>query len=266
MSDQENNTELGAAHKVQRQSCRWSAILTAFFIIGLALTIYALFHVAANLRSRLDNTRLNPLGLGADSLLLGGEMRFAPVALIGDSRAEMWREFPQVAGHWRNFGVSGHTTGQVLARFAVEVKPTKPGIIVIIAGVNDLGIAGDSAQHRQEIEQDAERNLGRLVRLARDDGAAIIVATIVGIGDLPLRRRLDWPGDFEANRARLNRFIRNLAAPGVLVLDAEAILQHGPHPDVEAMADFIHFNSVGYARLNRELEPLLRTLVSLPPK
>ncbi len=235
-------------------------------LLAMAVTLFVMYRQLTKLENRLDETRLNPLTLNADALLFGGAKQFAPVVLIGDSRAQMWTRFPQVTdrGVSRNFGVSGHTTGQVLARYVLEIKPTKPEVIVVVAGVNDLGIPSESADHRREIEKDAERNLRRLVTLAREDGTQVIITTIFGIGELPLRRLLDWPTDFEANRAQLNQSIRGLAGPGVHVLDAESVLQPSDKVDPEVLADFIHLNTEGYTRLNRQIEPVLRKLLVQP--
>ena len=95
----------------------------------------------------------------------------ASLAALGDSLTARYRlsfSYPDLLGRWRgipvrNFGVSGDTTAQMLARLAeVLASGPTPQVVVILGGTNDIA--------RGMPVEDALRNLRTIAERVRDSG------------------------------------------------------------------------------------------------
>jgi len=63
------------------------------------------------------------------------------VVYMGDSITDFWISNDSVffaAKPYLDRGISGQTTGQMLLRFRQDVINLKPGVVVILAGINDI--------------------------------------------------------------------------------------------------------------------------------
>ena len=63
------------------------------------------------------------------------------VVFMGDSITEFWKVFDNsffTNKPYVNRGISGQTTPQMLLRFQQDVIDLKPGLVVILAGINDI--------------------------------------------------------------------------------------------------------------------------------
>ncbi|MCE5311003.1 MAG: exo-alpha-sialidase [Acidobacteriales bacterium] len=82
--------------------------------------------------------------------------------------------------HVVNAGVGGNTTWQMLERIERDVKPYGPKLVLVMAGLNDAAYIDPGPKERSEPRISVEeygKNLLDIVKLARADGAAVIVAT-----------------------------------------------------------------------------------------
>ncbi len=105
------------------------------------------------------------------------------LVLMGDSITESWAQAdPDLFGAGGvgggdgevvDRGISGQTSGQMLARFYPDVIALKPQAVQIMAGTND--IAGNTGPSRPE---DFESNIMAMVDLARANGVSVILASI----------------------------------------------------------------------------------------
>jgi lysophospholipase L1-like esterase len=99
-----------------------------------------------------------------------------PVVFIGDSITALFAlpnlgqaEWSQHS-NWTNKGISGQTSGQVLARFETDVVDLKPAIVVILVGTNDV-YPGWTAES-------SEANVEQMVEMATSAGIKVILGTI----------------------------------------------------------------------------------------
>jgi|GEM_PF-790858 len=82
--------------------------------------------------------------------------------------------------HVVNAGIGGNTTWQMLERIERDVKPYGPKLVLVMAGLNDAAYIDPGPKERSEPRISVEeygKNLLDIVKLARAEGAAVIVAT-----------------------------------------------------------------------------------------
>jgi lysophospholipase L1-like esterase len=117
-----------------------------------------------------------------------GERR---VVFMGDSITQAWGEVERdyfARADRINRGISGQATPQMLLRFREDVIALKPAVVHILAGTNDL--AGNVGPMDLEA---IESNLTSMVDLARANGIAVVLASVLPVSDYPWRRGLE-PG------------------------------------------------------------------------
>ncbi len=136
---------------------------------------------------------------------------------------------------FRNHGVGGERTDQILARFAAATVGAD--VLVVQGGINDV-VQG------RPIE-DAAADLRTMVRLGKAQGLGVVIAEV-----LPWNG--GWPGAEPAIRA-LNALIRELAeAEGVPVLPFHDTLEDPERPGrmrEDWTADGNHPSVAGHRRL-----------------
>ncbi|MDP9151555.1 MAG: SGNH/GDSL hydrolase family protein, partial [Myxococcota bacterium] len=137
-----------------------------------------------------------------------------------------------------------------------------PAVVVVEAGVNDLKAVAEFPERRDEIVNDCERNLDRMVERIRSMNAAVVLVGIFGIGDVALWRKPFWSDDVITVVGRVNAHLRSLASNGVFLLDPDPVLDDSRgRIKAEYQWDFLHLDEAGYAALNeRGLVPLVRSL------
>lgn len=173
----------------------------------------------------------------------------------GDSRAAAWPA-PALEGHeFRNLGVGGQTSAQVLQRVSSQLLPLRPDVVVLQVGINDLKTIALFPDRRDSIVADLGSNIDRIVDAARGIGAQVVLTTIFPrSARLDLARRPFWSDDVDQAVTELNRRIASRAGPGVTVFDAATILSddHG-QVRAELARDLLHLLPPGYDLLNQAL-------------
>ncbi|PZP63124.1 MAG: capsular biosynthesis protein [Pseudoxanthomonas spadix] len=170
-----------------------------------------------------------------------GERR---VVFFGDSITEGWGKtgsetfFP--GKPYVNRGISGQTTPQMLVRFRQDVIDLKPAAVVILAGTND--IAGNTGPATPQMIQD---NLASMAQLARANGIAVVLASVLPASDYPWKTGLQPAPKIRA----LNDWIRQYAQrTGAVYLDYYGALDNGQGGlDAKVSGDGVHPNAAGYA-------------------
>ena len=175
---------------------------------------------------------------------------FGATAFVGDSLTQ--------AGNWRegvpdedalNFGVSGDTTDDVIARLG-EVIEARPGSVVILIGTNDLAWRR-SAEH-------IVRNLETiLVTLRRE-----LPETRILVQSLMPRGREFAPEIRDVNR-HLWQFAPTIHAQWLDLWPALALEDGELNPAYSD--DRLHLNEAGYGAWLGELKPALERLRQQPP-
>ncbi len=234
-------------------------ILLLGLLASISVNVY-LFDRADGYYRELNVVRLDPLGLEAYPVPANrpdGQV----VVLFGDSRVAQWPQ-PDLAGLTVvNRGIGAQTTAQALGRFAAHVTPLQPDIVLIQVGVNDLKTLPLFPGQSNDIIHRAQANITALVEQARATGATVILSTIFPVGEVPLLRRPYWSPAVAVAVRDVNAHLHTLAADGVIVFDAYALLaaESGLIDPVYAV-DELHLSAAGYALLNAELSGLLAGL------
>ncbi|MBK9410527.1 MAG: SGNH/GDSL hydrolase family protein [Gemmatimonadetes bacterium] len=186
----------------------------------------------ANLaRYRADNA-----ALGAPA---AGEQR---VVFMGNSITEGWaRYFPTMfpGKPYVGRGIGGQTTPQMLVRFRQDVIALKPAVVVILAGTND--IAGNTGASTLEMIED---NLASMAELAKANGIAVVLSSVLPVFDYPWRPGLEPAPKIVALNAWMKQYA---AAHGAVYLDyhsAMADARQGMRADLAG--DGVHPNDKGY--------------------
>ncbi len=244
----------------------WTTLALLILTGSLALLSLFLYLRGRDYYLQLNAVRLDPVGLGVYPASDGESQAVAAkgtdrlVVLFGDSRVARWPA-PVIPGHqFINRGIEAQTSAQVLARFDAQVKPLRADFVLVQLGVNDLKTIPLWPERRAAIVRDCEQNLDRIVALARESGAVVILTTVFPTGDVPIQRRPFWSPDVGRAVEQVNSHIRSLAGPGVIVFDAyDTLAKAGTSGRL--YQDELHLNPEGHSVLNAELERLLAALV-----
>jgi len=110
----------------------------------------------------------------------------ARVVFMGDSITDSWDD-PKYGGFFPgrpyiDRGISGQTTPQMLLRFRADVIALHPGVVVILAGTNDL--AGNTGPMTLEATED---NLMSMAELARENRIHVVLASVLPVSDYETR-------------------------------------------------------------------------------
>jgi lysophospholipase L1-like esterase len=174
------------------------------------------------------------------------------VVFFGDSITDNWSKagyggfFP--GRPYVNRGIGGQTTAQMLVRFRPDVLAIEAGVVVILAGTND--IAGNSGPVALDSVKD---NLASMAELARAHGVRVVLASLLPVSDdekdakgQPIVRTTDRP---PATIGALNRWLADYAAKNDAVyLDYHAALADASgRLEAELTEDGLHPNAAGYA-------------------
>ncbi|MGK7944964.1 MAG: SGNH/GDSL hydrolase family protein [Microcystaceae cyanobacterium] len=242
----------------------WQWLILFLLIISLTLNFF-LFQQLETVSLRLNYLNLFPVYL----------KRYPPqeetekvaqtrVVFFGDSRSEQWKA-PELEGfEFINRGISGETSGQSYLRFRDHINNLKPDLIVMQLGVNDLRMKPLPSMTYQEVIDNCQENIIKIIEEAQKLGATIILTTIFPFADgsIPWQWRLTWPtlNEMEMGIKSVNQFILNLEQlPSVIILDAANLLQENGKVKPQYARDLLHLNRQGYKRLNTELIKQLKS-------
>jgi lysophospholipase L1-like esterase len=173
---------------------------------------------------------------------------------MGNSITEGWAKyfaamFPRKPYVGR--GISGQTTPQMLVRFRQDVIALKPAVVVILGGTND--IAGNTGPSTLEMIED---NLASMTELARANGIAVVLSSVLPVYDYPWK-----PGLAPAPKiVALNAWMKQYASShGAVYLDyhtAMADARQGMKADLAS--DGVHPTEAGY----RVMAPLAERAIA----
>jgi lysophospholipase L1-like esterase len=163
------------------------------------------------------------------------------VVFLGDSITDFWelkKFFPDQP--YVNRGIAGQTTSQMLLRFHRDVIDLKPALVVIMAGINDIG-AGIPAETTED-------NYAAMREMASANHIAVYFGSVLPVS----KSRRDLPSN---KITGLNNWLRiyskNSGARYVdywsRMADSSGFLLPG------LSVDGLHFNAAGYAVMQSEL-------------
>ncbi len=164
------------------------------------------------------------------------------VVFLGDEITEFWgvgvaKFFP--GKPYLNRGLKGQTSPQMLVRFRQDVIALKPGVVVILAGTNDLAsVTGPITQGM------FAENIMSIVELAKANNIRVVLASITPVCDCFLKQTaLRPPGKIIG----MNGWLRDYAREsGSVYLDYYAALADGRNLRQELTDDGLLPNARGY--------------------
>ncbi|SMP24176.1 Lysophospholipase L1 [Muriicola jejuensis] len=154
-----------------------------------------------------------------------------------------------------NRGIGGQTTPQMLVRFRQDVIDLHPQVVVILAGTND--IAGNIGPMTLE---ETLGNLISMTELARANGIAVVLSSVLPASDYPWRPGLRP----DLKIPQLNAMIREYAKEaGVVYLDYfSAMVNEEQGLDPELARDGVHPTAKGYEVMAPLAESAIREALS----
>ncbi|MCC7205958.1 MAG: SGNH/GDSL hydrolase family protein, partial [Anaerolineae bacterium] len=199
------------------------AVLAVGLLASLAANVILLRQVR-QYYDEVNAARLDPYGLlaYADEDAPPPNPDARRVVFFGDSRALAWPA-PDAPGYeFINRGIGAQTTAQVLGRLSEDLTPLAPDVVVLQVGINDLKALPLFPADAEAIVDRCEANVRAIVDAIRALGADVILTTIMPSGSVPLERRMFWSDAVAPAVVEVNSTLRDMAGPGVHVLDAYA--------------------------------------------
>ena len=180
------------------------------------------------------------------------------VVFFGNSITEGWAPYFAVMFPGKPYigrGISGQTTPQMLVRLRQDVIALKPGVVVILAGTND--IAGNTGPSTIEMIED---NLASMAELAKANGIRVVLSSVLPVYDYPWKPGLQPAPKIIA----LNQWMKDYAREhGAVYLDYHsAMADSRGGMRSELSPDGVHPNEAGYRVMaplaERAIEKALR--------
>jgi lysophospholipase L1-like esterase len=143
-----------------------------------------------------------------------------------------------------NRGVNGERTDQIAARFDRDVIQSKPRVVIIIAGVNDV--------YQGESVQAVTSQLRQLYDRALQSGISVIAGTIIPYNTAG--------SDHNARMRSINEWIR--AQRDVEFVDTRGAVARTGNTDLLAESpDELHPSANGYRRMADAIRPVLERML-----
>jgi lysophospholipase L1-like esterase len=178
----------------------------------------------------------------------------APPNGRGDETSQYAYWLEQAHPEWEvlNRGVNGERSDQIRSRFERDVVHSKPRIVVVIAGVNDIyqGRAADAVTTE--------------LRLMYDEAARAGIRVVAG-SIIPFNTASP---DQNARMRQINDWIRKQAAgdPNIAFADTRAAVAATGNPDIlSGTPDQLHPSPAGYRAMAEALQPVLEMIVRGQP-
>jgi lysophospholipase L1-like esterase len=209
----------------------------------LFIALFSLFVFAAhgqdwpNLKKYADqNSKLQPPAAGENR-----------VVFMGNSIEEFWKitDSSYFKPSYIDRGISGQTTPQMLLRFREDVINLKPAVVVILAGINDIG--ENTGPNKLE---NVFGNIVSMVQLAQAAHIRVVMSSVLPANHLFWRPSID-PTE---KVGQLNQMIKDYATQNDIVyLDFySAMVDDKKGLPLTLSADGVHPNLAGY----KVMEPL----------
>jgi len=172
----------------------------------------------------------------------------------GSGNVESQYAYWLTKGHpeWRvlNRGVDGERSDQIRARFVRDVVNAQPGVVVILAGVNDV-YQGRSAES-VEGELEAMYDLARAAKISVVAGSIIPYNTATPEQNTRMRAVNGWIRDYAARHDGMVTFCDTRAA----------VAEPGQPDRLVSSPDDLHPSPDGYRLMADALEPAIRTALA----
>jgi peptidoglycan/LPS O-acetylase OafA/YrhL/lysophospholipase L1-like esterase len=224
--------------------------------VGLIAGVAARDRYAAMLNARVfqakDSSALKWTAPGSGSILL-----------LGDSRIAMWNCHDLNGRSVMDAGFPGITSAELAAGCGHILQQTRPNVVVIQVGINDLKLIGVRPDLREEVISNCVGKISQIALQSEQAGAHVIVTAIWPAGKVGLIRRFVWNSGVNSAVAETNRRLQHVlqAQPNIVFADifAEMARGLGSSERQKLYSDTLHLNQAAY----EQLTSLLRK--KLPP-
>jgi lysophospholipase L1-like esterase len=187
------------------------------------------------------------------------------ILLLGDSRIADWG-CPTIEGrHVVNAGFRGITSAQLAMACRDILQQTRPQVIVIQVGINDLKLLGIRPELREAVVSNCVSNILTVVQESKQAGARVIVTPIWPAGEVSLMRRFVWSDAVDSaiveTNARLQRALE--AEHGVAVVDIFGQMAQGfsAAERNQFYSDTLHLRPGTYFRLSELLAEMIKPMM-----
>ncbi len=179
------------------------------------------------------------------------------ILLLGDSRIADWH-CPDIEGRRVvNAGFRGITSAQLAMVCHGILRQTRPQVVVIQVGINDLKLLGIRPELRERVISDCVSNILNIVLESKQIGAHVIVTFVWPAGKVDLLRRFVWSDAVDSAITETNaRLQKTLAAEkDVAVADifGETVQKISVTERNQLYSDTLHLKSGTYVRLSELL-------------
>tara|TARA_R100000655_G_scaffold85909_3_gene125869 strand:- start:15185 stop:15937 length:753 start_codon:yes stop_codon:yes gene_type:complete len=241
-------------------------LLSKFFIIFISsvllLLSLTLLKISHKVYSEMLEVRLDPseqsfyfqdnLSLQSNSGLNSNVKR---VVLLGDSRIQMWDEFPELDGYeFINRGIGGQTTGQAKLRIQSDILAINADAVILQVGINDLKAIAFIPDKRDQIIQTVKDNLQSMIETLLVQDIDVYLMTVIPASTPQGKWYFLWSDDIDSAVVNINNWIKTIENDQVIILDATTNLTNGLKTDKEYSLDTLHLNETGYNILNNMLK------------
>lgn len=182
------------------------------------------------------------------------------LVIFGDSRA-LQLPVSALQGRFQvvNRAISGESVAQMESRFQQDVLDLKPDVVVIFAGINDLTAAAALPDQSSRTVDAISGSLQSFAQRAADQGAAVVLLTIVRPAKVRLIRWLVWNKRVYGLVDETNERLRQIEGLHIVLLDADAALAQGaPYLPSRFAADEVHLNEKANHILSQALDAALK--------
>ena len=177
------------------------------------------------------------------------------IVFLGDSITELWdMENPSFFENkpYINRGVSGETTQEMLHRFKKDVIDSKPSVVVILAGTNDIAENGGPITLEEIFE-----NIVAMTKLAQKNRIRVVLCSVLPAHEYPWREHIDAVEKIE----RLNAMIKKYTQKNRLIYCDyySALVDERKGMKVSYSEDGVHPNIAGYKIMEPIVEQAIKT-------
>tara|TARA_R110000822_G_scaffold40711_9_gene110539 strand:- start:806 stop:1450 length:645 start_codon:yes stop_codon:yes gene_type:complete len=177
------------------------------------------------------------------------------VVLFGDSRIQMWDEFPELDGYeFINRGIGGQTTGQAKLRIQSDISAINADAVILQIGINDLKAMAFIPDNSDQIIQTVKDNLQSMIETLLVQDIDVYLMTVIPAAAPQGKWYFLWSDDIDSAVVNINNWIKTIENDQVIILDATTNLTNGLKTDKEYSLDTLHLNETGYNILNNMLK------------
>ncbi len=241
-------------------------LLTLLLLFSVWLNV-RLYHLGLSYYHDAEAVRLDPTSArhfqSLNAVQQPPESGQKRIVLVGDSRIEQWESLPSIEQtQWINRGRGGDTTAQVLLRLERDVLALNPHMVVLQVGINDLKGIGSFPHRKQEILEDCQANLERILNRLASEPVHVVVLTIFPVGPVPLARRPVWSDETLNAVETVNRWLRARQGARLTVVDCDPFFAVEGRMSAPYARDAFHLTAAGYETLNSKIGPILHPLLT----